>query len=146
MFLEPTSYKGEKHCVTVVLGEPIPRKTLVSVPVIQEGQLCRTQREARNVDIFEVVQMFALVIYFKTLFLLLSKLIILLFILTRCSHYNTQLDISFSVITPTVHPIFRAIFNLVILMSHICHSSTYIFILWAFHGVNSHPSLKHLIT
>ncbi|MED6219556.1 hypothetical protein PIB30_036806 [Stylosanthes scabra] len=58
MFLKKPEYNGEKHCVLVAIREPLASKTLADVPVIQDGQYCGSS-EQRDVDIFDVVQMFA---------------------------------------------------------------------------------------
>ncbi|RYR57350.1 hypothetical protein Ahy_A05g023087 [Arachis hypogaea] len=81
MFIrDPKHNDQKKHCVLVALCEPNPTKTLITLPVIEDGQFLGSI-ETINGDIFDVMQIFAM------------------------------LNISFSVITPTVHPIFRAIFN-----------------------------------
>ncbi|OIW03657.1 hypothetical protein TanjilG_22314 [Lupinus angustifolius] len=75
-------YNGERHCVLVTIGDPIPLKMSVSVPMIQEGKLVLGKQLETNVDFLEVTQMFK------------------------------ELATSFSVISPSQSAIFGELFNL----------------------------------
>ncbi|CAL0322209.1 unnamed protein product [Lupinus luteus] len=51
-------YNGERHCVLVTIGDPIPLKMSVSVPMVQEGKLVLGKQLETTVDFIEVTQMF----------------------------------------------------------------------------------------
>ncbi|OIV98392.1 hypothetical protein TanjilG_16719 [Lupinus angustifolius] len=76
-------YDGEKHCILVAAGDPVPLKMSVTVPTIQDGKFV-VGRFLQNfeADFLEVTQMFS------------------------------QLAVSISVITPNENAIFGEIFNL----------------------------------
>ncbi|KAF1886871.1 hypothetical protein Lal_00046109, partial [Lupinus albus] len=75
-------YNGERHCVLVTIGNPIPLKMSVSVPMVQEGKLVLGKQLETNVDFLKVAQIFK------------------------------ELATSFSVISPSQHAIFGQLFNL----------------------------------
>ncbi|XP_057447092.1 mediator of RNA polymerase II transcription subunit 25-like isoform X2 [Lotus japonicus] len=89
MFLKPFNYimtkeeynSAERHCLLVTAGDPIPRRMLVSMPSIREGQVVGPHEKDCMADFLEVAKMFV------------------------------QLSVSLSVITPNESLIFRAIFN-----------------------------------
>jgi len=49
-------YEGERHCILVIASVPIARRMLVTVPMIEKGQLF--QLKPLNVDCLEVAQIF----------------------------------------------------------------------------------------
>ncbi|XP_027357393.1 mediator of RNA polymerase II transcription subunit 25-like [Abrus precatorius] len=75
-------YDGERHCVLVTASDPIPRKMLLPVPKIHEGNYVGTQLETSMVDFLDVAQMFG------------------------------PLAVTLSIITPKQHPTFGMIFSL----------------------------------
>jgi len=92
MFSRPSSkmtiqeyYEGERHCILVTASDPIARRMLVTVPMIEEGQLF--QLNPLNVDWLEVAQMFGQVLSSKSILTFLCNHD-LLFILTICSCYD----------------------------------------------------------
>ncbi|CAL0304761.1 unnamed protein product [Lupinus luteus] len=76
-------YDGEKHCILVAAGDPVPLKMLVTVPMILDGKFV-VGRLLHNfeADFLEVTQMFS------------------------------QLGVSISVIIPNENAIFGKVFNL----------------------------------
>ncbi|CAJ2636910.1 unnamed protein product [Trifolium pratense] len=75
-------YNDERHCILVALGDPVPKKIPVCVPMIKRAQLIGQRLQACNADFLEVAQ--------------------------KC----VPLAVSLSVITPNPVPIFGAIFNM----------------------------------
>ncbi|XP_045790575.1 mediator of RNA polymerase II transcription subunit 25-like isoform X2 [Trifolium pratense] len=79
---EKEYYNDERHCILVALGDPVPKKIPVCVPMIKRAQLIGQRLQACNADFLEVAQ--------------------------KC----VPLAVSLSVITPNPVPIFGAIFNM----------------------------------
>ncbi|KAJ1424156.1 Mediator complex, subunit Med25, von Willebrand factor type A [Sesbania bispinosa] len=52
-------FNGERHCILVATGDPIPKRMQVSVPIIQDAPVVSPIFQACNVDFLEVAQMFA---------------------------------------------------------------------------------------
>ncbi|TKY44678.1 Mediator of RNA polymerase II transcription subunit 25 [Spatholobus suberectus] len=52
-------YYGERHCVLIAAGDPVPRRMLVSAPEIQ-GRFIGTQLHTLKADFYEVAEMFGL--------------------------------------------------------------------------------------
>ncbi|KAK7243487.1 hypothetical protein RIF29_38285 [Crotalaria pallida] len=53
-------YNGERHCILVTAGDPVPWKMTVSVPVVREGKLVLGNKphETFNADFLEVAKIF----------------------------------------------------------------------------------------
>ncbi|KAJ1424181.1 Mediator complex, subunit Med25, von Willebrand factor type A [Sesbania bispinosa] len=51
-------FNGERHCILVATGDPVPRRMQVSVPIIQDAPVVSPIFQACNVDFLEVAQMF----------------------------------------------------------------------------------------
>ncbi|KAE9584074.1 putative mediator complex, subunit Med25, von Willebrand factor type A [Lupinus albus] len=56
-------YDGEKHCILVAAGNPVPLKMLVTVPMVRDGKLVlgRLQQNI-EADFLQVTQLFSQVI------------------------------------------------------------------------------------
>ncbi|XP_020202306.1 mediator of RNA polymerase II transcription subunit 25-like [Cajanus cajan] len=74
-------FKGERHCILVATGDPVPQKMLVTLPTVEEGKFVVENFKILNAHFLEVAKMFK------------------------------SLEVSLSVITPKQHPMFRSIFN-----------------------------------
>ncbi|RDX61964.1 Mediator of RNA polymerase II transcription subunit 25, partial [Mucuna pruriens] len=74
-------YKSERHCILVATGEPVARRMLVSVPMVEGGNFVGTQVKPLNANFLEVARMFG------------------------------PLAVTLSIITPKQHPMFAEIFK-----------------------------------
>ncbi|KAL2321229.1 hypothetical protein Fmac_030198 [Flemingia macrophylla] len=81
-------FMGERYCILVVTGDPIPLKMNVYVPLIKNGNFLLSQLKPLCANFLEVASIFG------------------------------QLATGLSIITPTQYPMYREIFNSVSKVSH----------------------------
>ncbi|MCI01205.1 mediator of RNA polymerase II transcription subunit, partial [Trifolium medium] len=62
-------YNAERHCILVALGDPVPKRIPVCVPMIKRAQLIGQRLQACNADFLEVAQKCVPVIYSNDMYL-----------------------------------------------------------------------------